>query len=176
MQQFSCPAFLGMSLLLAQLAGAVPAAAETPSATAAPASQPAKAVDLPAFQPGLWEYQRTVLTTADTNPRKSSVRKCSDPTSEIRRKLDELRQKGCQLSGPKSWGNRYQSTWRCPSASGPLIVRDTVTVNSETSYQDDNQINAGARITRSTIVANWLGNCPLSELGSMPGMTHARPK
>jgi hypothetical protein len=171
MQQFFGPAFLGMSLALAR--GALALGAETAPPASAPASAPAKAADLPAFQPGLWEYQRTVLSMADGKPQKSSVSKCSDPTSEIRRKLDELRHKGCQFSRPTSRDNRYQSTWRCPSSGGPLVVRDTVTVNSASSYQDDNQVNAGGRITHSSIVASRLGDCPTSQTGLPPGIARA---
>src|SRR5712672_2524429 len=133
MQQFYRPVLLGMSLALAQVAGGLPVGAQTP-ATAAPAAQPAKTGELPAFQPGLWEYQRTVLNMGDAHPQKSSVRKCSDPTNEIRQRLDELKRKGCQFSRPTIRGTHYQSTWRCPSGSGPLVIRDTVTVNSDSSY------------------------------------------
>jgi hypothetical protein len=153
MQQFSCPVFLGMSLLLAQA--------------------PAKTAELPAFQPGLWEYQRTVLNIGDVHPQKSSLRKCSDPTSEIRLKLDELKHKGCQFSRTLSRGSHYQSTWRCPSSSGPLVVRDTMTVNSASSYQDDNQIKAAGRITHSIIVATRVGDCPASQTGLSPGIARA---
>jgi hypothetical protein len=162
-----------MSLALAQAAGALPAASGTPPPTASPVSQPAKTAELPAFQPGLWEYQRTMLSTADGRPQTSSVRKCSDPTSEIRRKLDELHHKGCQFSRVLNKGSHYQSTWSCPSSNGPVVVRDTVTVNSASSYQDDNQIKAGARITHSTIVANRLGDCPDSKTGLPPGLARA---
>jgi hypothetical protein len=173
MQQFSCPAFLGMSLALAHVAGAPAGEHETPPPLATPASQPAKTAEVPAFQPGLWEYQRTVLSTADARPQTSSVRKCSDPTSEIRQKLDELQHKGCQFSRLPSRGGHYQSTWVCPSSSGPLVVRDTVTVNSANSYQDDNQIKAGPRVTHSTLVANRLGDCPTSATGLPPGIARA---
>jgi hypothetical protein len=151
MQHFSCPVFLGISLLLAQ----------------------AQAAELPAFQPGLWEYQRTVLNLGDVHPQKSSLRKCSDPTSEIRLKLDELKHKGCQFSRTLSRGSHYQSTWRCPSSSGPLVVRDTMTVNSASSYQDDNQIKAAGRITHSIIVATRVGDCPASQTGLSPGIARA---
>jgi hypothetical protein len=172
MQQFFCPAFLGMALLLAQVAGALPGAGETPPATA-PALQPATGAGLPTFQPGLWEYQRTVLNMGDVHPQKSSVTKCSDPTGEIRQKLDELKHKGCQFSRPPSRGNHYQSIWKCPSRSGLLVVRDSVTVNSSSSYQADNQIKAGGRITHSTIVATRLGDCPDSKTGLSPGIARA---
>jgi hypothetical protein len=153
MQHFSCPVFLGISLLLVQA--------------------PAKTAELPAFQPGLWEYQRTVLNIGDVHPQKSSLRKCSDPTSEIRLKLDELKHKGCQFSQTLSRGSHYQSTWRCPSSSGPLVVRDTMTVNSTSSYQDDNQIKASGRITHSVTVANRVGDCPASQSGLSPGIARA---
>jgi Protein of unknown function (DUF3617) len=148
------------SLLLATLASAPCAFAQTASAAAPPLPRVTRAAELPAFLPGLWEYQRTVLTAANPKPQKSSIRKCSDPSSEIKQKITELQQKGCQFSPLLPRGNQYLSTWRCPVTSGALVDRNVVTVKSDSSYQDDNEVHAGEHVTRSTVVANRLGGCP----------------
>ena len=174
---------VGKSLLLAILAGAPCAlpqtlAAPPGGAPGAPAavpllSAPAVATELPAFQPGLWEYQRTVLTAADPKPQKSSIRKCSDPSTEIKQRTSELQRKGCQFSPLLTRGKQYLSTWRCPVSSGALIDRNVVTVHSDVSYQDDNEVHAGEHMSRSTVVANRLGACPPQGLSPVPGTNPA---
>ena len=128
----------------------------------APLHSAPTAADLPAFQPGFWEYQRTVMTAAKPDPQHSSVRKCSDPTNEIKQKLTELQRKGCQFSPVMVRGNQYFSTWRCPASSGQLIDRNVVTVISFTSYQDQNEVRSGEHVSRSTVVAKRVGECPAS--------------
>ena len=174
---------LGTSLLLATLAGAPGALPQTPAMPpgAPPGVPPAVPLlpaptvvtELPAFQPGLWEYQRTVLTAADPKPQKSSIRKCSDPSSEIKQRMSELQRKGCQFSPLLTRGKQYLSTWRCPVSSGALIDRNVVTVHSDVSYQDDNEVHAGEHMSRSTVVANRLGECPPQGSGHVPGTTPA---
>ena len=127
---------------------------------AAPLYSAPTAGELPAFQPGFWEYQRTVSTAAKSDPQHSSVRKCSDPTNEIKQKLTELQHKGCQFSPVMVRGNQYFSTWRCPASSGPLVDRNVVTVISFTSYQDQNEVRSGEHVSRSTVIAKRVGECP----------------
>ena len=127
---------------------------------AAPLYSAPTASELPAFQPGFWEYQRTVSTMAKPDPQHSSIRKCSDPTNEIKQKLTELQHKGCQFSPVTVRGNQYFSTWRCPASSGPLVDRNVVTVISFTSYQDQNEVRSGEHVSRSTVIARRVGECP----------------
>lgn len=119
--------------------------------------------DLPAFQPGLWEYQRTVMTAAESRPQHSSIKKCSDPSQEIKQKLAQLQHKGCQFSPVTVRGNQYLSTWRCPASSGQLVDRNVVTVISYTSYQDDNEVRSGEHVSRSTVMARRFGECPATD-------------
>jgi hypothetical protein len=116
--------------------------------------------ELPVFQPGLWQYERTVLTVADPKPQKSSLKKCGDPTTEMKKKLYDLKQKGCQFSAVMTRGNQFLSTWRCPVASGQLVDRNVLTVVNATSYQDDNEIRSGEHSSRSTVLARRIGECP----------------
>lgn len=160
------PRPLDTSLLLTLLVGATgafPQSLQTPPVVPllpAPAPAPAAAAELPAFQPGLWEYERTVLTAANPKPQKTSLRKCSDPSREIRQRKSELQLKGCEFSPVLARGKQYLSTWRCPVGGGALIDRNVVTVNSTTSYQDDNVVHAGEHTSRSTVIANRVGECP----------------
>jgi hypothetical protein len=126
-------------------------------------SAPTSSSDLPAFQPGLWEYQRTVMTAAESRPQHSSIKKCSDPSQEIKEKLAQLQHKGCQFSPVTVRGNQYLSTWRCPASSGQLVDRNVVTVISYTSYQDDNEVRSGEHVSHSTVMARRVGECPAAD-------------
>jgi hypothetical protein len=151
----------GASLLLVALAslpGAIAQIAAAPQPD--PGATVAPAVELPAFQPGLWEYRRQVLLAANPRAQESNVRKCSDPSSEIRQKMLELKQKGCQFSALTPKGNQYRSSWTCPVPGGVVVDRNVVTVKSETSYQDDNEVRSSGQLTRSTVMATRVGDCP----------------
>ena len=157
----------GTGLLLVALGSLHGAAAQD----GAPPTQPpplkvTSGAQLPPLQPGLWEYRREVLLAASPKAQQSNVRKCSDPSSEIKQKTLELQQKGCQFSALKSKGNQYRSSWTCPVPGGVLVDRNVVTVKSETSYQDDNEVRSGGQFTRSTVVANRVGDCPANEAGN----------
>jgi hypothetical protein len=132
--------------------------------------------DLPAFQPGLWEYQRTVTTAANPRPQHSSLKKCSDPSREIQQKLADLQHKGCQFSPVTVRGNQYLSTWRCPASSGQLVDRNVVTVISFTSYQDDNEVRSGEHVSRSTVIARRVGECPDQGATQSPSGTTLDPE
>src|SRR5437762_1186403 len=45
------------------------------------------AVELSRFQPGRWEYRRTVLSGQSARPQISAVRKCADPGADISEKI-----------------------------------------------------------------------------------------
>ena len=150
MQHFVRRPLLALGLLLSPLAWATPPVNPAPTVS----------TELPVLQPGLWQYERTVVTVADPKPQKSSLKKCSDPTTEMKNKLYELKQKGCQFSPVMTRGNQFLSTWRCPVASGPLVDRNVLTVTDTTSYQDDNEVRSGEHSSRSTVRAKRLGECP----------------
>ncbi len=128
-------------------------AVPTPAAAGASAA-PAK---LPAFRPGLWEYRRTVAGDGHNKPQ--AMQTCSDPSEDIQRKLGELRKKGCQFSPLTQHGNRFQSSWTCPTSNGVFEIRDVITVMSASSYQNINEVHDSTRTVRSTTVANRLGEC-----------------
>jgi len=49
----------------------------------------------PVFQPGLWEYRRTLVSEKSAKPQVSTVRKCADPGADIREKMAALRKENC---------------------------------------------------------------------------------
>jgi hypothetical protein len=119
--------------------------------------------ELPAFTPGYWQYQRMIVATGTPRPQKTSVKKCSNPSDEIRQKLSDLQHKGCEFTPLTQQGNRYVSSWKCKSAEGALIAHSVVTVKSETSYQDDSEVRNGERLVHSRVIATRISDCPIAE-------------
>jgi hypothetical protein len=151
------PNVLRVYLALALALGAT-AATNGRAQTAAPTG-----AELPALQPGMWEYHRSMVVGERGKPQIASVKKCGDPTAEFKQKLVELKKKGCQFAPLMQSGNRYTSAWKCPVTGGSATVRDVITVKGSTGYQDDNEVRLPQQLTRSTILATRLGDCPANQ-------------
>lgn len=141
--------------------------AATPVAAAPPAGAPARAAaetavdtELPAFQPGLWEYRRTVVRGNSTKPQVSTIRKCGDPAAEIRAKMAGLKRKNCQFTPMRRKKERYLSSWTCPTPVGPMKFRDVLIATNTTSYQDTSETQSAQGVTQQKIEATRLGECP----------------
>lgn len=158
------------SFAIAQTVRPAPAPAPGPAPTSAPAATATVPTGLPAFQPGLWEYRRTMMNGGlRGKPQTAIVKKCGDPSSDIQQKLADLKRKGCRFTPLAQTGNRYQSSWICPATDGFAATRDLVTVKSATGYEDDNETHLGQRTVHSKIVATRLGECPVPGASAATG-------
>ncbi len=136
---------------------------ETPAAaTAAPATRAnaadTAAVELPGFRPGLWEYRRTLMRSG--GPQVSTTRKCTNPGTEMREKMTELKKKNCQFAPLKRSGEHYISSWICQTPSGAMRFRDVLTATDDSSYQDVSEAHSAQHVTQQKIKARRLGECP----------------
>ena len=135
--------------------------AADPPAAPAPAGGPeTNAVELPRFQPGLWEYRRTLVRGDTARPQVTTIKKCADPAAEMREKMEVLRQKHCEFAPLKRNQDRYVSSWLCPTPTGPMKFRDVLTASDLTSYQDVSETHSAQRVTQQKIEARRLGECP----------------
>jgi hypothetical protein len=121
--------------------------------------------DLPFFQPGLWEYRRTVVSDASPAPQISILRKCADPSTEIRRKMAQLGHRGCRFAPLAHRRGRYISSWTCPTRLGPTRFRAVLIVRDAARYTDLSEMRAGAQVARQRIEAAWIGECSASVPG-----------
>jgi hypothetical protein len=157
------PVLLGVALLVCVEAGH----GADPTQIAAPAAQPA----LPRFQPGLWEYRRTQLTSSGSKPKTETIRRCTDPNAEFARKLAQLQQRGCRFAPLKQHGRSYEISWRCSGPDGAILaIRDIITVNSDTSYLDESEAVVSHEATHSSTAAIRQGDCP--NAGRAPAAAH----
>jgi hypothetical protein len=151
-------AYLGTLILgccVLMLFGHGARAANTEQAATAPA-----AVELPSFEPGLWEFRRTLTTTQSVKPQVSSIKKCANPEIEIREKLQALKKKGCEFAPLKRHDNRYTSSWTCPTTAGAVKFRDVLTVKDATHYEDLSEMRSAQQVTQQKIEATRVGECP----------------
>jgi len=150
-----------IAIALAFLGRVCGSAAAQPAPADAPAAPSARAgVELPAFRPGMWEYTRTTqVAGARAKPASTTVRKCSDPNREIREKLAQMKQKGCQFAPMTRQDSRYRASFTCPMNGASVRMSDIITVKSPASYEYANETHYGERVTRSTIAANRVGEC-----------------
>jgi hypothetical protein len=132
---------------------------DAPAAPAAP-TRDHSTPELPSFKPGLWEYRRTVKTAQSLNPPASTVKKCADPSTEMREKKEALKKKGCPFEPVKRVANRYSSSWTCPTAGGLLKFRGVLIVKDSTGYEDLSEMRAAQHLTQQSIEATRVGDCP----------------
>jgi hypothetical protein len=125
-----------------------------------PAPAVAKAAELPLFQAGLWEYRRIVVESGAARPRFATLRKCADPSSEIRRKLAQLKGRQCQFAPVVLRDGGYVSSWTCPTPEGPLTFRHVLIVKDPGSYLAMSETRLGQRVIQQKIEARRLGECP----------------
>jgi hypothetical protein len=118
------------------------------------------AAALPKFEPGLWQFRRTLFNQGADKPQVTEVTKCTDPTNDIRQKMESLGGKSCQFSPPRQVQDHYVSNWVCQTPNGPVRFHDVLTVNDATSYVDVSEAQMAQRITRSRLEARRLGDCP----------------
>jgi hypothetical protein len=139
-----------------------PAAAPTGAVHATPAVPAARSqlVELPTFRSGLWEYRRTLTQGNSQKPQVVTIKICADPGKEMRAKLDDLKQKGCQFAPLSRSNDRYMSSWICQTPSGVLRFRDTLIVKDENGYQDVSETHSAQSVTQQKIEATRLGECP----------------
>jgi hypothetical protein len=116
--------------------------------------------ELPAFEPGLWEFKRTVESVAQPGTRPDTVRRCSDPRRDIRQKMTAMMSKGCRIVGMTHNGNRYRSKWSCMVEDGAVEVSNLIVADTTTAYQDVNESHYGQKTTRSVVEATRVGDCP----------------
>jgi hypothetical protein len=138
-------------------------------------ADPAKSAELPRFQPGLWEYKRTLMKEGAGRPQVSTFQKCSDPATEFRRRMAELEKKGCQFLPAERTQQGYISQWTCPTPAGPMKFRDVLISQSETTYQSVSEAHSNDQVVRTTIDAVRLGECKDAAPAWLPKSKPANP-
>lgn len=130
---------------------------------------PAKADDFdgPSFRKGLWHFVRTLDLVAHRKTKQRVLERemtaCVDPTVSMRATFASPSIGGCVSAKPEKVSNKYIFANRC-DYMGP--VSTTITVNSDGSYTEMNELNTGATPRVELVVAERLGDCEAQPLKS----------
>jgi hypothetical protein len=90
------------------------------------------------------------------------LKKCADPSTEIREKMAQLGHKGCQFAPLARRRGRYLSSWVCPTPLGPTRFRAVLIVRGAGGYTDLSEIRTREQVARQRIEATRIGECPES--------------
>jgi len=126
----SCPLARFSALTMVGCCAVMPFGHDARGADPAVPAPAAAAVTLPDFQARLWEYRRILVTSDSARPRFARLRKCADPSTDIRRKTTQLKGRHCEFS-PLVFRD---SNWTCPTPAGPMTYRHVLIVRDPTSY------------------------------------------
>ncbi len=135
---------------------------------------PAPKPQLQELEPGLWEYTRSQLRTGESKPHTQTLRRCSDPHSEIKTKIAELGARGCTFRPIKQQGSRYEMIWSCKiEADQTVSMRDVITVTGPGGYHDESDAIVPQGATHTSLSAIRVGDCTPAERSAQAA--RARP-
>ena len=128
-----------------------------------PVSSQAKADDFngPSFRKGLWHFVRKLELFAHRKTRQTleerEMTRCVDPTVAMKVTFSLSSVGNCVSARPEKSDNRYIFSNRC-DYMGP--VSTVITVNSDESYTELNELTVGNVPRTELVVAKRLGDCP----------------
>jgi hypothetical protein len=135
-----------------------------------PVSSQAKADDFngPSFRKGLWHFVRKLELVAHRKTRQTleerEMTRCVDPTVAMRVTFSSSSVGNCVSAKPEKSDNRYTFSQRC-DYMGP--VSTVITVNSDESYTELNELTVGNVPRTELVVAKRIGDCQAEVSGSL---------
>ncbi|MGH8264383.1 MAG: DUF3617 domain-containing protein [Steroidobacterales bacterium] len=125
------------------------------------------AEDLPTFQPGLWTFTINIVTQGSTLPHTQTMRRCANPSEDVRKKWQALALETCKFSPVSHSGNHYSYSSTCQKEGMQLSLKATITVESEQAYRVDTESRTNNQVRKETLIAKREGDCA-KEPGHMP--------
>lgn len=115
----------------------------------------ATAADWPAFEPGQWQFDRT-MTVGASAPKTISSTRCTDPTADQKRQRESLGKAGCQFTPLQRSGDTYRYSATCrmgrmtSTSDSVLEVKSprayTLTVDSVTDGEESHEVLTARRL------------------------------
>ena len=137
--------------------------------TIGPISSQAKAdeFDGPSFRKGLWHFVRKLELVAHRTTKytllEREMTRCVDPTVAMRATFSSPSVGNCVSAKPEKSDNKYTFSNRC-DYMGP--VSTVITVNSDESYTELNELTVGGAPRTELVVAKRVGDCQVEVSGS----------
>jgi len=114
----------------------------------------------PTLRSGMWEYQRTMVRSAQPGkPIVVTKRKCGNPAEDMKRQNAQLTAAGCRFSPVRKAGNVYTFTSQCSMAGIQVQSRSTLTVESPDAYHLFVESREGGETSKETLIARRMGDC-----------------
>jgi hypothetical protein len=130
--------------------------------TVGPISSQAKAegFDGPSFRKGMWHFVRTLELVVNKKNRhrllEREMTRCVDPTEAMKATFSSPSVGNCVSAKPEKSDNTYTFSNRC-DYMGP--VSTVITVHSDESYTELNELTVGKLPRAELVVAKRVGDC-----------------
>jgi hypothetical protein len=131
--------------------------------------------DGPSFRKGMWHFVRTIDVLMPSKFRHrvlaQEMTRCVDPTHAMKGTFSPLAVGNCVSARPERSENRYTFANRCDYL-GP--VSTVITVHSDESYTEINDLSLGELPKQELVVAHRVGDCEEEggDAGRQPLLSH----
>jgi hypothetical protein len=119
------------------------------------------------FRKGLWHFVRKLELVAHRKTKytllEREMTRCVDPTVAMRATFSSPSVGNCVSAKPEKSDNKYTFSNRC-DYMGP--VSTVITVNSDESYTELNELTVGGAPRTELVVAKRVGDCDAEVAGS----------
>jgi hypothetical protein len=123
-------------------------------------SAKAETFEGPSFRKGLWHFVRTLEVVLSQNSKhrlqEREMTRCVDPTHAMKATFSSASVGNCISATPRKWKNKYTFSNRC-DYMGP--VSTIITVHSDESYTEVNELSVGNFPRTELVVARRVGDC-----------------
>jgi hypothetical protein len=120
----------------------------------------AEAPEHPTFRKGIWHFVRTLELVVSSKIRHQlqvrEMTRCVDPTQAMKATFSSAPIGNCVSAQPKRFDNKYTFSNRC-DYMGP--VSTVITVHSDESYTEVNELTVGEHPRTELVVAHRIGDC-----------------
>lgn len=120
----------------------------------------AEALEGPTFRKGMWHFVRTLELVVSSKIRHKllarEMTRCVDPTQAMKVTFSTAPVGSCVSAKPEKSGNKYIFSNRC-DYMGP--VSTIITVHSDESYTEANELTVGKLPRSELVVARRIGDC-----------------
>jgi hypothetical protein len=120
----------------------------------------AHAEDMPAFRQGMWEFNRTIESTANSGkPQSIKNNRCTNPTDDMKKQKEMLSKLGCKLSSANIDNKTYSFNAECKIQNNTVQTKSVITVENDSAYNIRVESQSGDQITKEQLQARRTGDC-----------------
>jgi hypothetical protein len=116
------------------------------------------AQELPAFRKGQWQFERTIDDGSGA-PQKVSLRKCTNPSDDMKRQNAMLSSSGCKVTPAVRSGATYSYSAQCRLQGVSVDSRSVLTAEGDGAYRLVVDSLEDGRKKREVLVARRVGDC-----------------